>query len=132
MKILKLVIFAGLCLSPSGFSAQYSLQAATDAAGKLLPGQEQFALYNIPEQTSDVKPLLVAMEAMCLKKASLAIVSPKLEWVKSALTSALAASGLQNFEGLSLVIIADKNGKSALSKPLLERGIKSAYGVYGK
>ena len=132
MKTLKLALFAVFCISASAHSAPYSLQAATDAAGKLLPGQEQFALYNIPEQTSDVKPLLIAMEAMCLKKASLAVASPKLEWVKSAITAALATAGPQSFDGLTLVIIADKNGKSALSKPLLERGIKSTYGVYGK
>jgi len=55
-----LIAILGLALAVSSYAADYSLNAAAAAAGKLMPkdGPKEFSLFNLPEPKAKPKQLL--------------------------------------------------------------------------
>jgi len=62
--------------------------------------------------------------------AVLAIASPKEIYIRDLLTDTMKIAGKENFEGLYLIIIAEKIDASAFAKIMEGRGVNIRYGVF--
>jgi len=127
-----LIVILGLALAVSSYAADYSLNAAAAAAGKLMPkdGPKEFSLFNLPEPKAKPKQLLTTLRQARDQKACLAICSPKLEYIRDLLKGTMKAANAEKFDGLYLMIVAERMDAAGLDEILKDRGIHVLYGVY--
>lgn len=127
-----LSIGLALCFMVPCLGADYSLNSAVEAAGKLMPtdGPKEFSLFNLPEPKAKPKQLLVTLRQARDQKVCLAICSPKLGYVRDLLQGALKAAKGEKFDGLYLIIVADQMDAAGFDEMLKGRGIKAKYGVF--
>jgi hypothetical protein len=127
-----LIVILGLGLAVSSYAAEYSLNAAAAAAGKLMPkdGPKEFSLFNLPEPKAKPKQLLTNMQQARDQKVCLAICSPKLEYIRDLLKGTMKAAKTEKFDGLYLIIVADQMDAAGFDALLKDRGIQVSYGVY--
>lgn len=133
MRIPKLlIVILGLGLAASSYAAGYSLNAAATAAGKLMPkdGPEEFALFNLPEPKARPEQLLAALRQARDQKVCLAICSPELKYIRSLLKDTMRTAKTEKFDGLYLIIVAEKTDIRSIDKILKDRGIHVKHGVY--
>lgn len=127
-----LIVILGLVLAVSSYAAEYSLNAAAAAAGKLMPkdGPKEFSLFNLPEPKAKPKQLLTTMQQARDQKVCLAICSPKLEYIRDLLKGTMKAAKAEKFDGLYLIIVADQVDAAGFDALLKDRGIHAKYGVF--
>jgi len=127
-----LIAILGLALAVSSYAADYSLNAAAAAAGKLMPkdGPKEFSLFNLPEPKAKPKQLLTTLRQARDQKVCLAICSPKLEYIRELLKGTMMAAKAEKFDGLYLIIVAEQMDAAGLDEILKDRGIHVSYGVY--
>ena len=132
MRTYKILIAAlGLFIGSSVLAASYTLGAAAKAAGDLMPkdGPKEFALFNLPEPKAKPEQLLSAFRQAKGGKACLAICAPKLDYVRDLLKITLKAAKAERFDGLYLIIVAERIDAAALDEILEDRGIIAKYGA---
>jgi hypothetical protein len=129
-KLLIIVLF--VALGASAYAADYSLKSAADAAAKLVPkdGPKEFSLFNLPEPKAKPKQLLATLRQARDQKVCLAICSPKIEYIRDLLKGTMKAAKDEKFEGLYLIVVADKIDAAGLDELLKDRGVRVAYGAY--
>ena len=127
-----LILVLSLVLGASSYAAEYSLNAAVTAAGKLMPedGPSDFALFNLPEPKAKPEQLLAALRQARDQKVCLAICSPKLKYIRKLLKDTMKAAKTEKFDGLYLIIVADKTDAAGFDALLKDRGMQVQYGVY--
>ena len=134
MKFIHIIaLMSCLVCSVSCSNAPYSLGSATKAAGKLMPkdGPAEFALFNLPEPKAEPKDLLKLLRDATRGKICLAITSPKLEYIQNLLDRTMeAAKKDEQFNGLYLIIIAEKIDAAAIDAIIKDRGIRAHYGTF--
>jgi hypothetical protein len=128
-KILSVAI--GLCLATPCFAADYSLAAAAQAAGELMTkdGPKEFSLFNLPEPKAKPQQLLAALRQARDKKLCLAICAPKLDYIRDLLKNTLKSAKAERFEGLYLIVVADRVDAAGFDELLKDRGITVKYGA---
>ena len=134
MKTPKLLfVVLGLILAASSYAADYSLNAAVTAAGKLMPkdGPQDFSLFNLPEPKAKPEQLLAALRQARDQKVCLAICSPKLKYIRNLLKDTMKTAKAEKFDGLYLIIVADQTDVAGFEELFKDRGIHAKYGVYG-
>ena len=133
MRTLKLLLaILGLALAVSSYAANYSLNAAAAAAGKLMPsdGPEEFTLFNLPEPSAKPKQLLTTLRQARDQNMCLAICSPKVKYIRDLLKGTMKAAKAERFDGLYLIIVAERVDAAGFDELLKDRGIHAIYGVY--
>jgi hypothetical protein len=127
-----LIVILGLVLAASSYAADYSLNAAATAAGKLMPkdGPNDFALFNLPEPKAMPEQLLTAFRQARDQKVCLAICSPKLKYIRNLLKDTMKTAKAEKFDGLYLIIVAEKIDAAGFDELLKDRGIHVKYGVF--
>jgi nitrogen-specific signal transduction histidine kinase len=134
MRLSKLLVVA-LAVSVTAapvFAAGYSMAIAAQAAGELMPkdGAKRSLLFNLPEAKAKPSQLLSALRQARDQKMCLAICSPKLDYVRDLLKSTFKVTKTENFEGLYLIIVAERVDAAAIDEILKGRGIIAKYGVF--
>jgi hypothetical protein len=126
--MLKKTLLASLVLILAGHlsAAPYSQKAAFAALGKILPKEAPRQFVCIPVESND-RPsddLLEFFRAGRGKDTYLGVFSPKLKYVKKYVSGALALAKDEKFEGVTLLICADKDGTKEFETLLKDTGIK--------
>ena len=126
------ILILGLFLAVSSHAANYSLNAAAKAAGKLMvkDGPNELSLFNLPEPKAKPKQLLATLRQARDQHVCLAISSPKLEYIRELVKGALKAAKKERFDGLYLIIIAEQLDVAGFDELLKDRGIQVKYGVF--
>jgi hypothetical protein len=132
---MKLRLFLGcitIALAAPTFGAGYTLGGAAQAAIALMPksGPKEFMLFNLPEPKATPAALLEQLRTAHKQKAALAITSPKIEWILDLLNQSMAASPKEKFNGLQLIIIAQRVEEAKIASALKGRGISVRCGVF--
>ncbi len=133
MRIPKLlIIILGLSLASPSYAAGYSLNAAVTAAGKQMPkdGPETFSLFNLPSPKAKPEQLLAALRKARDQKVCLAICSPKIKYIRNLLKDTMRTAKSEKFDGLYLIIVAEKTDIRRIDKILKDRGIHVKHGIY--
>ncbi len=128
--MLLLFILAGL--SSSVLGSEYTLKGATEKAAALI-GEEkwgEFLFFNLPEPKAKPADMLRAMRHSRDHKVVLAIGSPKLRWIHDLLAKALASSPSESFDGLKMIIVAEREDPKNTGKILEKYGIRFVSGKY--
>ncbi len=127
-----LIVLLGLILALSSYAAEYSLNSAAQAVDKLMPkdGPQDFALFNLPEPKAMPEQLLAALRQAKEQKVCLAICSPKLKYIRNLLKDTMKTAKAEKFDGLYLIIVADRTDVAGFDALLKDRGIHAKYGVY--
>jgi len=132
MHITKILIVGfSLLVATPGFAASYSLGAAAKTAGELMPkgGPKEFVLFNLPEPKAKPEQLLRALRQAREGRVCLAISAPKLDYIRDLLKGTFKAAKTERFDGLYLIIVAERVDKAALDEILKGRGITATYGT---
>lgn len=119
-------------LSSPCVGSDYTLKGATEKAAALI-GEEnwgEFLFFNLPEPKAKPADMLRAMRHSRDRKVVLAIGSPKLRWIHDLLTKALASSASERFDGLRMIIVAEKEDTRKTAEILAKHGIKFIAGKY--
>lgn len=126
-----LIVMLGLVSALSSFAAEYSLNAAVEAAGRLMPkeGPQEFSLFNLPEPKAKPKQLLATLRQARDQKVCLAICSPKLDYIRDLLKGTMKAAKTEKFDGLYLIIVAERVDAAGCDEILKDRGIQVRYGA---
>lgn len=132
MLLKTLFVFVGLCLPLIGFAAKYTVEGAGEAAGSLMPkeGADAFIIYNMPSAKGKPKDLLKIIRAAGDRTVYLAITSPKIEYIRDFLRSTMSLAKGERFNGLYLVVIADRADVPLFEEILKDRGVTVKCGVY--
>lgn len=126
------ITILGLIIAASSYAADYSLNAAAAAAGKLMPkdGPQEFSLFNLPEPKATPSQLLTTLRQARDQNVCLAICSPRLEYIRDLLKGTMNAAKAEKFDGLYLIIVAEKTDIAGIGEVLKDRGIRVKHGVY--
>ncbi len=113
-------------------AARYTLKGAADAAAALVPKEEtnEFQLFNLPEPRAKPEALIEQMRNARDKKQILAVCSPKIEWVLDLVRQSMASVPKEKFDGLILIVVAQRREEEKIAAVLKDRGISIRCGVF--
>jgi hypothetical protein len=132
MRPLKILTILSLAFTLTCSGREYTLDAATAAALSVLPKVPllPWAHYSVRDGNEKPQTMVEFIRGGKGSKAFFAVSSPKNEYIRDLLVSALGTAKNETFGGLNLIIVGDRVEPGMFESLLKDRGISVSYAAY--